>query len=98
MALSEQTPCSLRGRRRIGFGGDRSSRGRVRRARSMRTYDAAVASARTILTDHADVEECIRFATLAASGHNTQPWRFQITDGRVEIRPDFARRTPVVDP
>ncbi len=70
----------------------------VRRALSMTTYDAAVASARRRLADHADVEDCIRFATLAASGHNTQPWRFHLSDGRVEIRPDFARRTPVVDP
>ena len=70
----------------------------VRRALSMTTYDAAVASARTALADHADVADCIRFATLAPSGHNTQPWRFHISEGRVEIRPDFARRTPVVDP
>lgn len=64
----------------------------------MTTYDAAVASARTTLADHADVQDCIPFATLAASGHNTQPWRFRIGEGHVAIRPDFARRTPVVDP
>jgi hypothetical protein len=36
--------------------------------------------------------------TLAANGHNTQPWKFQLTDGHVAILPDFARRTAVVDP
>lgn len=64
----------------------------------MTRYDAAVASARRSLADQAGIEDCIRFATLAPSGHNTQPWRFHIGDERIEIRPDFARRTPVVDP
>lgn len=69
-----------------------------RRTVSMTRYDAAVASARRSLADQAGIEDCIRFATLAPSGHNTQPWRFHIGDERIEIRPDFARRTPVVDP
>jgi nitroreductase len=70
----------------------------VRRANAMTDYDAAVASVRSALSDHPDVADCIRFATLAANGHNTQPWRFRIGADRVEIRPDLARRTPVVDP
>jgi nitroreductase len=70
----------------------------VRRASAMTAYDAAVGSVRRALSDHPDVADCIRFATLAANGHNTQPWRFRIGADRVEIRPDFARRTPVVDP
>ena len=40
----------------------------------------------------------VRAATLAANGHNTQPWSFEAGDDRVTIRPDFGRRTPVVDP
>lgn len=40
----------------------------------------------------------VRYATLAANGHNTQPWRFQMSDRGIAIRPDFSRRTPVVDP
>lgn len=40
----------------------------------------------------------IRAATLAANGHNTQPWRFRIEPRAIEILPDFSRRTPVVDP
>lgn len=45
------------------------------------------------------VREWVRLATLAANGHNTQPWRF-IGDGAAGLRivPDAARRTPVVDP
>jgi len=40
----------------------------------------------------------IRYATLASNGHNTQPWRFRARERRVDILPDFTRRTPVVDP
>ena len=40
----------------------------------------------------------IRYATLAPSGHNTQPWRFSADDGAIRIYPDFTRRLPVVDP
>jgi len=45
-----------------------------------------------------DMADVIRYATLAANGHNTQPWRFRVTDRTIEILPDFARRTPIVDP
>jgi hypothetical protein len=40
----------------------------------------------------------VRYATLAANGHNTQPWRFRISPGSLRVLPDFTRRTPVVDP
>ncbi|GAB4484314.1 MAG: hypothetical protein OHK0044_33680 [Burkholderiaceae bacterium] len=42
--------------------------------------------------------ELVRYATLAANSHNTQPWRFALAPDRIVIAPDFARRTPVVDP
>lgn len=44
------------------------------------------------------LREIIRHATLAPSGHNTQPWRFRIQGGRMVTLPDFSRRLPVVDP
>lgn len=40
----------------------------------------------------------IRAATLAANGHNTQPWLFRIEPQAIGILPDYARRTRVVDP
>lgn len=40
----------------------------------------------------------VHAAVLAANGHNTQPWRFELAPDRIVIRPDFDRRTPVVDP
>lgn len=44
------------------------------------------------------IRDAIRSATLAANGHNTQPWRFKIMGEAIDIGPDFSRRTPVVDP
>lgn len=45
-----------------------------------------------------DARELIRCATLAASSHNTQPWKFRVTQDSITILPDFSRRCPVVDP
>lgn len=42
--------------------------------------------------------EMVRYATLAANGHNTQPWKFAVCQDVVEIHPDYSRRLPVVDP
>lgn len=47
---------------------------------------------------HPGTLELVRYATLAANGHNTQPWSFRLSGERIDIRPDFSRRTPVVDP
>ena len=65
---------------------------------SMEEYSASVAATRAALRQAADTRDFIRYATLAANGHNTQPWRFRIGEDRIEILPDFSRRTPVVDP
>lgn len=42
--------------------------------------------------------ELVRYATLAANSHNTQPWRFEIGAGAIVITPDATRRCAVVDP
>jgi len=65
---------------------------------SMGDYDASVAKSRAALAKNPALKDLVRFATLAASGHNTQPWRFRIGEGQVEILPDFSRRTAIVDP
>lgn len=44
------------------------------------------------------MREMVRYATLAANGHNTQPWKFAIRQDGIEIHPDYSRRLPVVDP
>ena len=40
----------------------------------------------------------IRYAVLAPSSHNAQPWRFHIEGDSIEIIPDAARRLPASDP
>ena len=40
----------------------------------------------------------VRYGTLAASSHNTQPWKFVVQPDAIEIHPDYARGLPVVDP
>lgn len=45
-----------------------------------------------------DYKELVRYATLAASSHNTQPWLFKLESNRISILPDLSRRCPAVDP
>ena len=41
----------------------------------------------------------MRFATLAANSHNSQPWLFlPSANDNIIIAPDFTRRCPAVDP
>ncbi|MDP3896067.1 MAG: Tat pathway signal protein [Mesorhizobium sp.] len=77
-----------------GAGGLLSYAGMGSAAEQVRAAEAL----RTPLSAPADIQELVRYATLAANSHNTQPWRFVATAGGVEIHPDFSRRTPVVDP
>jgi hypothetical protein len=46
----------------------------------------------------ARMRELVRYATLAANGHNTQPWKFAIKENAIEIHPDNTRRLLIVDP
>lgn len=77
---------------------------------SSTTYEAAIAASRqqtgpvgavesgdSELTQ-IDYRELIRLGSLAASSHNTQPWKFIVGDQTIRITPDFSRRCPVVDP
>jgi hypothetical protein len=64
---------------------------------SMTAYDAYAADLRAPPSDPA-LGGLVRYAALAANGHNTQPWRFRVAANRIDILPDLERRTPVVDP
>jgi len=62
------------------------------------TYDGTVAASRAPLQAAPRDRELVRFATLAANSHNTQPWIFSARGNEIAIAPDFARRCPAVDP
>ena len=70
----------------------------VRRMGSRSDYAAYNARLRAPLAAAPDIQDLLRYATLAANGHNTQPWKFQVAGRQISMLPDFARRTPVVDP
>lgn len=40
----------------------------------------------------------LRYAVLAPSGHNTQPWLFSVRDDTVDLYADRTKALPVVDP
>lgn len=61
-------------------------------------YDAILAELTRPLAENADARELIRYSTLAANSHNTQPWLFRIRDRAIDILPDLHRLTPIVDP
>ena len=65
-------------------------------------YDGQALLTRTPLAktslESTGMRELVRYASLAASGHNTQPWKFRILENALEIHPDYSRRLPAVDP
>jgi hypothetical protein len=44
------------------------------------------------------MKSLLRYAVLAPSGPNTQPWKFSIGDNEVSLIADFSRSLPSVDP
>ena len=44
------------------------------------------------------LHELVRYATLAASSHNSQCWKFHVEENAIVILPDLSRRLPAVDP
>ncbi len=65
---------------------------------SMAGYERWSAELRRPPAAPAEAGTLVRLATLAPNGHNTQPWRFRVDGDRIDVLPDFSRRTPVVDP
>ena len=61
-------------------------------------YNDAAKAMRSLLSAQPETQDLIRYATLAPNGHNTQPWLFSLAPDHIIVRPDFSRRTPVVDP
>jgi len=51
-----------------------------------------------IQAQNADYLFMVEQAVKAPSGHNTQPWLFKINQDNIEIRPNYEKSLPVVDP
>ncbi|MGS2810439.1 Acg family FMN-binding oxidoreductase [Nocardia sp. MW-W600-9] len=51
-----------------------------------------------LLFDVDTITAALELAVKAPSVHNTQPWRWQVGDGRIDLFSDPARRLPVEDP
>lgn len=64
----------------------------------MNRYSLAASAVRESLPQNPGLRDLVRFASLAANSHNTQPWKFRLAEDTVDILPDFSRRTPAVDP
>ncbi|WP_240002326.1 Acg family FMN-binding oxidoreductase [Oleisolibacter albus] len=64
----------------------------------MADFESDMGGLRAPMPADPDIAEIIRYATLAANGHNTQPWRFRVGERTIDILPDLSRATPVVDP
>ncbi|WP_348769932.1 Acg family FMN-binding oxidoreductase [Pannonibacter phragmitetus] len=65
---------------------------------SMGGFDSYAGGLRAPMPAGPNIADLIRYATLAANGHNTQPWRFRVGESTIDILPDLSRATPVVDP
>jgi len=44
-----------------------------------------------------ELKELVKYAIMAPSGHNTQPWKFEFKKDEIRIHPDFSRKLAVVD-
>lgn len=64
-------------------------------AQARRTWDTPFQTGAAV---PAQMRELVRYATLAPSGHNTQPWLFAVQGDTIRISPDYSRRLPAVDP
>ena len=82
----------------FGVSGGTALSNQIANADSSTRYERAVHSTWAPMRVDPSKLELVRFATLAANSHNTQPWRFSIEENSISIAPDYARRCPVVDP
>lgn len=49
-------------------------------------------------SEREQLRHLVRYAVLAPSAHNTQPWRFRVTDSGIELHADRSRALPISDP
>ncbi len=71
----------------------------------MKKYDPGVTPWRVAEQDFPEgaalekiLQFLLRYAILAPSGHNTQPWKFSVERRTIAVYADLSRQLPVVDP
>ena len=82
----------------LGLASGMLSNSRHAFADKQRDYEEVVRSTWAPLQIDGGPRELVRYATLSANSHNTQPWTFKISGSSIVIAPDFGRRCPAVDP
>jgi hypothetical protein len=65
---------------------------------SMETYHERMGQLRATLHGFPEARDLVRYATLAANSHNSQPWLFRIELSGISILPDMTRCLSAVDP
>ncbi len=70
----------------------------IQRMGSMEDYNASVIETRAVLKNAPETRELVRYATLAANSHNTQPWQFKVSQSGIDMLPDLTRSLAAVDP
>lgn len=65
---------------------------------SMEVYNQRMAQLRATLQDFPEARDLVRYATLAANSHNSQPWLFKLEQSGISILPDMTRCLSAVDP
>jgi hypothetical protein len=81
-----------------GIASAAAMRPQLSHAASAMTYAEAERATWAPLRAEGGLAEIVRYATLAANSHNTQPWRYTTGPRSIAIAPDFSRRCPAVDP
>ena len=61
-------------------------------------YEAALEATRNVDDTNDLRHQLVQYATMAANSHNTQPWRFVLSERSILVLPDLDRRLAAVDP
>lgn len=66
--------------------------------RKVKPLGGSMSNSETRALNAERMRSLLGYAVLAPSSHNTQPWRFQITDNSISLYADRTRALPVNDP
>ena len=70
----------------------------VTNAQGQADYEMALQEEKHMGSAMDPLRQMVRYATMAANSHNTQPWRFIVSARSILVLPDLKRRLTAVDP